>query len=359
MIEPSSIAKTIASEELAYMHRCLELALLGMGHVAPNPMVGALLVFGDRIIGEGYHKHYGEAHAEINCLNSVKKEDIGLMAKATLYVSLEPCAHHGKTPPCADAIISRKIAKVVVGCRDPFPEVNGRGIEKLKAAGVEVVEGVMENECRELNKRFFTFVRHHRPYIILKWAQGFNGVMASADGNRMLISNEFTNRIVHKWRAEESAILVGTKTALLDNPELTVRLWKGRSPIRVVIDKDLVLPKTHHLLDQKNKTIVFNSKIQKEEENLSYHKLFPGEDFLLQMAKTLHDMQIQSLIVEGGPALLKSFIDLRIWDEARIIANDNVQLSYGISAPLLSNARLVREEKLQSDTIRYFINEKH
>ena len=354
MIEPSSRIKPIPAEKRVYMHRCIELARLGIGLVAPNPMVGAVLVCRGKIIGEGYHQYYAEAHAEINCLNAVSQEDSTLISEATLYVSLEPCAHFGKTPPCADAIISRKIPRVVVGCRDPYPEVNGRGIERLRAAGVEVEEGVMEDECKELNKRFFTFVKSHRPYIILKWAQGSDGMVSSADGKRIQISSECTNRLVHKWRAEESAILVGTKTALLDNPELNVRLWKGRSPIRIVIDKKLTLPQTHHLLDQKIKTIIFNSEIQKEEGNLSYYKFSPAENDLQQMTRTLYDMQIQSILVEGGPHLLQSFIDMQIWDEARIITNESMTIGNGISAPILGKAKIVREENLQSDIIRYF-----
>src|SRR5215212_3734496 len=208
-----------------YMHRCIELALLARGNVAPNPMVGAVLVYQDRIIGEGYHKEYGKAHAEVNCINSVKAGDLDLIERAVLYVSLEPCAHFGKTPPCADLIIEKKIPRVVIGCRDPFKQVDGKGIEKLKAANIEVVTGVCEEACVKLNKRFFTFHTEHKPYVILKWAQSANNKIANADRSRVMISNEYSNRIVHKWRSEEMAIMIGKNTALSDDPELTTRLW--------------------------------------------------------------------------------------------------------------------------------------
>jgi diaminohydroxyphosphoribosylaminopyrimidine deaminase/5-amino-6-(5-phosphoribosylamino)uracil reductase len=211
-------------------------------------MVGAVLVYEDRIIGEGYHQLYGKAHAEVNCINSVKEEDQPLIARSTIYVSLEPCAHYGKTPPCADLIIARRIPRVVVGCRDPFPEVDGKGIEKLRAAGVEVTVGVLEAECKELNRRFFTFHTQHRPYIVLKWAQSMNGRIAGDGEGRVLISNAYTNRLVHRWRSEEAGILVGTRTALADDPALTARLWNGPDPVRLVIDKELRLPGTTLLL---------------------------------------------------------------------------------------------------------------
>src|SRR5690606_9876485 len=213
------------------MRRCLELASLGAGQVAPNPMVGAVLVHNDRIIGEGFHKRFGEAHAEVNCINSVNENDRDLIPGSTIYVSLEPCAHFGKTPPCADLIIHERIPRCIVALRDPFPDVNGKGIEKLLAAGVDVKVGILEDEARELNKRFFRFHINHRPYIILKWAQTADGYIGAGEGQRLLISNEYSNRLVHRWRSEEAAILVGTRTAELDNPALTTRLWPGSSPV--------------------------------------------------------------------------------------------------------------------------------
>ncbi|MGC4038923.1 MAG: bifunctional diaminohydroxyphosphoribosylaminopyrimidine deaminase/5-amino-6-(5-phosphoribosylamino)uracil reductase RibD [Chitinophagaceae bacterium] len=253
-----------------YMQRCLQLAALGAGFVAPNPMVGAVLVYNNRIIGEGWHQKYGEAHAEVNCINSVIQEDKQFISSSVLYVSLEPCAHHGKTPPCADLIIRDKIPKVVIGCRDPFKEVDGKGIEKLKQAGVEVVLNVLEKECTELNKRFFTFYTKHRPYIILKWAQTNDLRISSGNDERLLISNEFSNRLVHKWRSEEAAILVGTNTAMSDDPELTTRLWSGPSPVRLVIDMELKLPLSLKIFNNSSRTIVFNKIKHEDSGNISY-----------------------------------------------------------------------------------------
>ena len=212
------------------MNRCIQLALSGAGNVAPNPMVGAVLVYEDRIIGEGYHKKYGEAHAEVNCIKQVKEADQPFIEKSTLYVSLEPCAHYGKTPPCADLIIKHRIPKVVVGCRDPFDQVNGKGIEKLAEAGIEVITGVMEEECRWLNRRFFTRVLKHRPYVVLKWAQTADGFFAPEDDTQYWITGLESRKLVHRWRAEEDAILVGKNTAAIDNPQLNVRYAPGRSP---------------------------------------------------------------------------------------------------------------------------------
>jgi diaminohydroxyphosphoribosylaminopyrimidine deaminase/5-amino-6-(5-phosphoribosylamino)uracil reductase len=349
------------------MWRCLELARLGAGHTAPNPMVGAVLVYEDRVIGEGYHQLYGKAHAEVNCVNSVKEEDVPLISKATIYVSLEPCAHYGKTPPCADLILAKGIPKVVVGCRDPFPEVNGKGIEKLRAAGVEVTVGVLEAECTRLNKRFFTFNTLHRPYVLLKWAQSANGRIAGAGSyagagaGRVLISNEYTNRLVHKWRSEEAAILVGTRTALADDPSLTVRLWNGPDPIRLVIDKELQLPASLRLFDGKVKTIVFNMLRHEEGENLFYYQLANDNSLVHQIGQALYQLKIQSVLVEGGARLLQSFIDEGYWDEARVITNNELELPGGLPAPELSGfggmvPRPISYESLFSDTIRYYKN---
>jgi diaminohydroxyphosphoribosylaminopyrimidine deaminase/5-amino-6-(5-phosphoribosylamino)uracil reductase len=281
------------------MHRCLQLAILAEGRVAPNPMVGAVLVADDRIIGEGYHRQYGQAHAEVNCIASVNEADKHLIQSATLFVSLEPCAHFGKTPPCADLIIKNRIPKVVVGCRDPFPEVDGKGIEKLEAAGVEVVQNILEKECREINKRFFTFHEQHRPYIILKWAQTADQKIANEDYSRILISNVFTNRLVHQWRSTEAAILVGTNTAAFDNPELTTRLWPGANPLRLVVDMDLRLPSSLRLFDGKNKTVVFNSKRHAEEGEVVYYKLSKGPFLVQQILDALYQMNILSVMVEA------------------------------------------------------------
>ena len=341
-------------EHELYMRRCLELAVKGSGYVAPNPMVGAVIVHAHRIIGEGYHRQYGKAHAEVNCIASVRPEDVSLIPHSTIYVSLEPCAHHGKTPPCADLVIGKRIPRVVVGCRDPFPEVNGKGIEKLQAAGVEVILGVLEKECIDLNKRFFRFHTQHRPYIILKWAQTANGRIAGPGDSRLLISNELTNRLVHRWRTEEASILVGPRTALLDDPALTARLWTGPDPIRLVIDKDLQLPENLQLFNGKVRTIVFNNHKHEEHGIIEYYQLSGDSSLIHQLIVGLHHLKIQSLIVEGGARLLQSWIDEDQWDEARVITNDALEVPAGLPAPQLRHARLVSRESLSSDTIRYY-----
>jgi diaminohydroxyphosphoribosylaminopyrimidine deaminase/5-amino-6-(5-phosphoribosylamino)uracil reductase len=300
---------------------------------------------------------------------SVKEEDRPLIAQSTLYVSLEPCAHYGKQPPCADLIIDRQIPRVVVGCRDPFPQVNGKGIEKLLAAGVEVRIGVLEKECIDLNRRFLTFNTLHRPYIVLKWAQSANGKIAGADGNagagidggvgnagarRTLISNEYTNRLVHKWRSEEAAILVGTRTALADDPALTARLWSGPDPIRLVIDKDLRLPDSLRLFDRKVRTIVFNTLRHEETDNLLYYQLATDSSLVDQVVVALTALKIQSVLVEGGARLLQSFIDEGYWDEARVITNNDLEISGGLAAPVLKDGELRGKETLLSDSIRYY-----
>lgn len=364
------------------MRRCLELAQLAIGHVAPNPVVGAVLVSGGRIIGEGYHRQYGQAHAEVNCLRSVQADDIPLIQQSTMYVSLEPCAHHGKTPPCADLIIEKKIPRVVVGCRDPFPEVNGKGIEKLQAAGAVVELGILEKECKALNRRFFTFHTLHRPYILLKWAQSANGRIAAEGGvsrARTLISNEYTNRLVHKWRSQEAAILVGTNTALLDDPALTVRLWSGPDPIRLVIDKDLRLPSSLQLFNGQARTIVFNlvrhdmgagnepwmvggdKKLAGNEGgkagNVLYYQLATDSSLVHQIIQALNQLTIQSVMIEGGAELLQSFIDEGYWDEARVITNDELQIRDGLAGPSLPEAAVLwSKEGLFTDTIRYYTN---
>lgn len=340
------------------MHRCLELAQLGAGHVAPNPMVGAVLVHEGRIIGEGWHKEYGKAHAEVNCINAVQEEDRQFISQSILYVSLEPCAHHGKTPPCTDLIIRHKIPKVVIGCRDPFKEVDGKGIEKLKAAGIEVETAVLEEECRELNKRFFTFHKKQRSFIILKWAQTADGFIAGDDSKRILISNEFSNRLVHKWRSEEAAIMVGTNTALRDDPALTTRLWPGPSPVRLVIDMNLRLPGSLKVFDGSERTIVFNTIKEDEKPNLSFIKLDKEKQFVPQLMDVLYRLPLQSVLVEGGAALLQTFIESGVWDEARVIVNGELSIGNGLPAPVLKNEQLVMEEKNSTDTISYFRNSK-
>ncbi len=337
------------------MHRCLQLAALGAGHVAPNPMVGAVLVFNDRIIGEGWHQRYGEAHAEVNCINqALEAGHSELLNKSVIYVSLEPCAHFGKTPPCADLIIKHKIPKVVIGCRDPFDQVNGKGIEKLMAAGLSVQTGVLEEECKELNKRFFTFHIHHRPYIILKWAQTSDGFIASNDtSQRLFISNDYSNRLVHRWRSEEAAILVGTNTALLDDPSLTNRLWGGKSPVRMVIDRQLKLPPSLKLFDHQSPTIVFNTVKDDHVENLQFLRLLDSPSLIGQVVEAIHGVNIQSVIVEGGMKLLQSFITQGLWDEARVIYGDK-NIGMGLPAPELTDVVIQSEADMLSDKIKIF-----
>jgi diaminohydroxyphosphoribosylaminopyrimidine deaminase / 5-amino-6-(5-phosphoribosylamino)uracil reductase len=358
------------------MTRCLELAKQGCGYTAPNPMVGSVLVHDGRIIGEGYHQQYGKAHAEVNCIASVVEQDQHLIARSTLYVSLEPCAHFGKTPPCADLIIRSGIPRVVIGCRDPFKEVDGKGIEKLMAAGIDVVTGIMEDECKDLNKRFFTFHIKHRPYIILKWAETKDGFIAppnppqggtlqhsdkrSAVQDRLLISNEYSNRLVHKWRSEEAAILIGTNTALMDNPELTTRLWPGHSPLRLVLDMNLRLPSHLKIFNREVRTIVFNSKKEGEDDGLLYYPLNNGSNVISQVMDALYRLNIQSVLIEGGAKMLQSFIEEDCWEEARIITNqqltigDDQNAARGLKSPLLADAILLEELKLESDIIKIF-----
>lgn len=342
--------------EEQYMQRCLQLAAKGAGKVAPNPMVGAVLVYEDRVIGEGYHQKFGEAHAEVNCINSVAAADRMFIEQSTLYVSLEPCAHFGKTPPCANLIIKNKIPKVVIGCRDSFIEVAGKGIERLKAAGIEVASGILENECLDLNRRFFTFHEKKRPYIILKWARSRNGKIAGATDSRTFISNDFTNRLVHRWRAEEAAIMVGTNTALLDDPALTARLWPGNDPVRLVIDRTLKLPLHLKLFDRTVKTMVFNFIKREEEENLVYCQLKKEENIPGQITRALYAMNLQSVIVEGGAKLLQSFIDDGLWDEARVICNEQLTIGEGINAPVLNDHVLFNRFPAEQDMISYFRN---
>jgi diaminohydroxyphosphoribosylaminopyrimidine deaminase/5-amino-6-(5-phosphoribosylamino)uracil reductase len=328
---------------------------LAAGNVAPNPMVGAVLVFENKIIGEGYHQKYGEAHAEVNCINNVQEKNKTLIEKSTIYVSLEPCAHHGKTPPCADLIIKNKIKKVVIGCQDIYKEVAGKGIEKLQNAGIEVITGILEKECKDLNKRFFTFHQKQRPYIILKWAQSANGKIGSNNNERILISNDYSNGLVHNWRAEEAAILVGTNTALKDNPSLTTRLWKGNNPVRIVIDKELRLPSGSKLFSKETNTVIFNFVKNAVEENSNFIKI-EKENFLQEMLFSLYRLNIQSVLVEGGAKTLQYFIDAGFWDEARVITNEKMVIENGIAAPEMKNFLFVNQARYFSDVINYYEN---
>lgn len=337
------------------MQRCFALAAGGQGSVAPNPMVGAVLVYKDAIIGEGYHQKYGEAHAEVNCINDALKKTPDLIPASTLYVSLEPCAHFGKTPPCADMIIKHKIPKVVVACRDSFKAVNGRGIEKLKQAGVEVVEDVLKKQATALNKRFFTFHSLKRPYIVLKWAQSADGFIAGIAEERLMISGHLTNRLVHKWRSEETSILVGVNTAIKDDPLLDNRNWYGKPPVKIIIDPLLVGGNKLRLLQHAKKVFVINTLQEKEEKNIHYIKA-RRQNFLPEMLHRLYELQIQSILVEGGAVTLQSFINAGFWDEARVITNTSLFAVSGLRAPQLHAVQPENIQEILSDHIMVFKN---
>ena len=342
-----------------YMQRCLDLAALGAGRVSPNPMVGAVIVHEGKIIGEGYHQKYGEAHAEVNAVNQALAKHPNaaqLLKQAIIYVSLEPCAHYGKTPPCADLIIKHQIPKVVVGCRDPFAQVDGKGIEKLQQAGVEVTVGILEQECRELNKRFFTRVQKQRPYIILKWAQTANGYFAPADGSQQWITGPEAKKLVHQWRSEEDAILVGKNTVRIDNPQLSNRLWPGKSPKRVVIDRNLELDNGLHLFDNSVETFVFNAIKTDVREKTKYIALEDFERFVPQyILFQLYLQDVQSIIIEGGAHTLNTFIEAGLWDEARIFTGEML-LPAGIRAPVCFGNNL-QESLVGRDRLQIIYNQ--
>lgn len=342
----------------SYILRCIELALMGAGNVSPNPMVGAVIVLDGTIIGEGYHKKYGEPHAEVNAINDVLirfNDGIAMLSKSIIYVSLEPCSHFGKTPPCADLIIQYKIPHVIIGCRDPFTPVNGKGIEKLIAAGIKVTQNVLKERCEDLNKRFFTRVNKQRPYIILKWAQTHNGYFAPADKTQKWITSAESKKLVHKWRSEEDAVLVGKNTALIDNPQLNVRQWTGRNPKRIVIDRYLQLPIKLHLFDQTVETIVFNSLKTDVTTNVKFVELEDFDNYLPQLiAFQLYLMDCQSIIVEGGAKTIDLFIRAGLWDEARIFTGNNSWFS-GILAPVI-HGTAIEENPVGTDRLTILSN---
>lgn len=327
--------------EERFMARCIELARHGLGYVAPNPMVGAVIVHNGTIVGEGFHRRCGEAHAEVNAIASVKDEAI--LRDSTIYVSLEPCSHYGKTPPCAELIIKKRIPKVVIGCLDPFPKVSGRGVRMLREAGIEVVTGVLEKECRELNKAFMTFQTKKRPYITLKWAESADGYMdsmrESVKVSPVVFSNAETSTRVHKLRAESTAILVGTKTALLDNPSLTVRNWAGKSPVRLVIDRIGKVPENYHLFDHSVLTIVFTEKRDEKKENIEFVPLNFDVAIVPQILQWMFERKLNSLMVEGGANLLQQFIDSGFWDEA-IVEQSPMLLNKGVKSPSITSAEV-------------------
>lgn len=346
------------------MQRCLDLAKKGFGTTRPNPMVGCVIVYENLIIGEGYTSPYGGSHAEVNAIESVK--DKKLLSKSILYVSLEPCSHFGKTPPCSDLIIKYNIPKVVVGTIDDNSLVSGKGIKQLRNNHCEVVLGVLEKQCRELNKRFFTFHKKKRPYIILKWAETKDGFIApmrkinendqiSLDNNPkpVWISNKISQQMVHKWRSEEASILVGTNTVILDNPKLDVRKWVGENPIRLVLDNSLKIPHNFHVFDGSVKTIVFTSSksmFEKEKENIILEYIDYAKSIPQQICDVLYKNDIQSIIVEGGAQILQSFIYDKLWDEARVIIGD-VTFDKGLNAPKIQGV-LASFHEMESDLLK-------
>jgi len=335
-----------------YMKRALELARNGSGNVSPNPLVGCVIVHAGRIIGEGWHKRYGEAHAEVNAIASVA--DKSLLKSSTFYVNLEPCSHFGKTPPCADLLIQHQVQNVVIANEDPNPLVSGKGIEKLRNAGITVVTDVLSQQASDLNKRFFTYMKLKRPQIILKWAETADGFIARVNKDSKWISDEYSRQLVHKWRTEEDAVLVGSNTASHDNPMLNVRDWSGRDPVRIVIDRSLKVSPSQHLFDGRQRTICYNMVKDSEHRNVSYVRLKP-ENFLNEMIQHLYSEKIQSMIVEGGGHTLNSFINTGLWDETRIFTSPQT-FGEGVASPKISGI-LVTERKLDSDWLKILVSQ--
>ncbi|WP_042723275.1 bifunctional diaminohydroxyphosphoribosylaminopyrimidine deaminase/5-amino-6-(5-phosphoribosylamino)uracil reductase RibD [Flavobacterium sp. B17] len=335
-----------------YIKRCIELAVKALGKTYPNPLVGSVIVHNDKIIGEGYHHKAGENHAEINAINSVK--DKSLIPESTIYVSLEPCAHYGKTPPCALKIKELGFRRVVIGAMDSHDKVNGKGKKIIQDAGIEVASGILEKECLDLNKRFFTYHEKKRPYIILKWAQSGDRFL-DKDFEPYSISNSLVNQFVHQLRADEHAILVGTQTALNDNPGLTVRNVKGENPVRILIDFELKVPETFNIYNQESKTLIINTIKEEEQGNIKFIKI-SKENFLHELMNVLYTQQIQSVIIEGGRFTLQQFIDNGIWDEAIIIKNENLTLNNGTEAPLLKDFKPFRNEEFRDNIIEFYKN---
>jgi diaminohydroxyphosphoribosylaminopyrimidine deaminase/5-amino-6-(5-phosphoribosylamino)uracil reductase len=345
-----------------FMKRCLELAEMGNGDVSPNPMVGCVIVSGGKVIGEGNHRKYGEAHAEVNAIRSILdrygENAAELLESATVYVSLEPCAHFGKTPPCADLLIRHSVKKVVIGNRDPFPDVNGKGIEKLQHAGIEVVHGILDEECRYLNRRFFTRINQHRPYIILKWARTANGYFAPKNTVQQWISGPLAKKLVHKWRTEEDAVLVGKQTAISDNPQLSAREWMGRNPVRIVIDRKLEIPEGHHIYNGLTKTVILNEQKTDVTGNIHFIQMEDMQYYLPQkIAFQLYLMDIQSIIIEGGANVLNQFISSGLWDEARVFSSSN-SWDTGVFSPQI-NGKITSVRPIDQDYLTIYENMKN
>lgn len=355
MQEP--IVSEMISSNVKYMKRCLQLAKHGGRRVAPNPMVGCVIVHMNKIIGEGYHQVYGGPHAEVNAINSVNNQK--LLEQSTLYVNLEPCAHHGKTPPCSDLIIEKKIPKVVIGTKDSYAEVAGKGIEKMQKAGVDVTVGILSDECLELNRRFFTFHKEKRPYIVLKWAQTADGFVDVDQTEKQLghptwITNEMARIAVHKQRSTESAIFIGTNTALADNPSLTLRDWYGKQPLRIVPDQKQRLHKDLKIFDEKAKTLTITPDNYSDNRSTAILKIDSSDNVITELLSYLYQQGVLSVIVEGGPKMLQSFIKLNRWDEAHVYTG---QLSFGsgIKAPEF-DASPVKFDRFYNSELKIYRN---
>ncbi|WP_235958250.1 bifunctional diaminohydroxyphosphoribosylaminopyrimidine deaminase/5-amino-6-(5-phosphoribosylamino)uracil reductase RibD [Flammeovirga agarivorans] len=334
--------------EEKYMQRALQLAKLGIGKVSPNPMVGAVIVYNDQIIGEGYHQQYGEPHAEVNAVASVKEEDLSKLSSSEMYVTLEPCSHYGKTPPCADLLVKHKFKKVIVCNLDPNPLVAGRGIKKLEYAGIEVKTKFLEDEGFEINKRFFKAMTLQQPYILLKYAQTADGFVARENFDSKWISNQYSRQLVHKMRAEEDAIMVGRNTAFYDNPTLNVRDWAGKNPLRVVIDRHLKLPSSYHLFDQKIPTVVYTLEDKEDIDNVTYVQL-KQDTFFEELLHDLFQRKVHSLIIEGGSTTLDQFIAKGLWDEAHVFTSSSQKFKKGIASPTLQHAEKVSQQTIMGD----------
>jgi diaminohydroxyphosphoribosylaminopyrimidine deaminase/5-amino-6-(5-phosphoribosylamino)uracil reductase len=339
------------------MKRCLQLAELGKGRVAPNPMVGAVLVHNGHIIGEGWHKVYGGPHAEVNCIDSVQEENKSVIKDSILYVSLEPCAHYGKTPPCSLRIIHEGIKRVVIGMQDPFEKVNGHGIAQLRNAGVDVETGILENDCAFINRRFLTYYQKKRPYVHLKWAQTGDGYMASPSGMpRLMITNPLTARQVHQWRWEEGTVLVGTRTVIEDDPLLDARFWTNEPIEKVVIDKNLTLPKSLRVFNTGERVMVLNGKRNDEEPDIRYVKMdFSADKTAAAMLDALFTLKIQSVLVEGGAATLNMFIEAGLWDEAHVLTNTEMKVGKGLKAPDLTVCAEKERYNIGDDSVSYYL----
>ncbi len=335
-----------------FMKRCIEIAKKGIGFVSPNPMVGCVIVHENKIISEGYHEKFGENHAEVNAINKIKNKEI--LKDATLYVNLEPCSHHGKTPPCCDLIIKYQIPNVIIGTIDPFFKVKGNGITKMKDNGIKVEINILKKENNLLNRRFFTFHRKKRPYIILKWAQSKDGFIAPKNQKeKFWMTSKESKELVHKWRSQEDAILVGRITTEKDNPKLTNRLTDGKNPIRLIIDKNLSLKKTFNVFNSDSKTIIFNNILNSSADSNHFIKI-NFENVLNEILAILHSKNIQSIIVEGGTKTLQSFINKNLWDEARIFKT-NHNMNDGVKSPLI-NGKLISTSFISNDTVNIIVN---